>query len=262
MGWLSDDKTPKENKESFFLLVNDYIKLSPTGSELISSVTNEWSFSHTIIMGTACSASFLVGFRMGRINPYWKRIISLQDLSSSHIGPDSSFRLRGKVLSVSDGDTFRIYHVPTIFHSSVIPPDSKLSDVGLPIRVCTIDTPETAKFGKEGQAYGEEAKQFLSDMILNKQVELHILQRDQYGRAVAQVQRGRIWPFRRYMDEEMLKAGLAEVYLGTGAVYGFRGKDAYLQMQAEAQKAKRGMWKLGDERESVADFKARIKSQS
>jgi endonuclease YncB( thermonuclease family) len=89
------------------------------------------------------------------------------------------------------------------------------------------------------------------------------LQKDQYGRAVAQVKRRGLlhywWPFTRYVDEEMLKAGLAEVYRGGGAVYGRKGKDAYIAMEQAAKSRKKGMWALGADRESAAEFKARMK---
>jgi endonuclease YncB( thermonuclease family) len=78
------------------------------------------------------------------------------------------------------------------------------------------------------------------------------------GRAVAEVRSG-FFPLYKYMDEEMLKAGLAEVYQGSGAVYGFRGKAAYLAMQEKVIERKKGMWAKKD-RESAAEFKARMKS--
>jgi endonuclease YncB( thermonuclease family) len=132
--------------------------------------------------------------------------------------------------------------------------------VTLPVRVATIDTPETAKFGKAGQPFGDEAKDYLSSLLLDRTVKIQLLQKDQYGRVVAQVKRGSGYFFAKYADEEMLKAGLAEVYLGSGAVYGRKGKEAYLAMQQRAKDKKKGMWALGDERESAAEYKARIKN--
>ena len=58
----------------------------------------------------------------------------------------------------------------------------------------------------------------------------------------------------------MLKAGLAEVYQGSGAVYGYRGKEAYVKLQNEANARKKGLWSQ-DDRESAAEFKARMKAQ-
>jgi endonuclease YncB( thermonuclease family) len=121
------------------------------------------------------------------------------------MGPTTPF-LRGRVVSVSDGDTFRFLHLPTRFHSSHLG-DRKMADVTLPIRICTIDTPETAKFGKQGQPFGDEAKDYLKAMIMDRIVNVKVLEKDQYGRGVAEVYRpGPFlgWP-RKYIDQEMLK---------------------------------------------------------
>lgn len=142
---------------------------------------------------------------MARSGSSWKRITSIADISSSKVGPASSF-LRGRVVAVNDGDTFRFRHLPTRFHSSQLG-DQKMADVTLPIRICTIDTPEIAKFGKHGQPFGEEAKDYLKAMIMERIVNVRVLEKDQYGRGVAEVYRpGPFlgWP-RKYMDEEMLK---------------------------------------------------------
>lgn len=63
------------------------------------------------------------------------------------------------------------------------------------------------------------------------------------------------------MDEVMLKAGLAEVYRGGGAVYGRLGKDKYISMEETAQGKKKGMWSQKN-RESAAEFKARMKAEA
>ena len=74
---------------------------------------------------------------------------------------------------------------------------------------------------------------------------------------MAQVQTGP--PFwRSYVDELMLQNGLAEVYLGGGAVYGRLGKEAYIKMQEKAKSNQIGIWSDPD-RESAAEFKARTK---
>ena len=121
---------------------------------------------------------------------------------------------------------------------------------------------ETAKFGKEGQPFGEEAKEYLMSMMMDQMVNIRLLQKDQYSRGVAEVQVGGPffgWP-KKYMDQEMLKAGLAEVYLGGGAVYGHRGKDFYLDLQEKARKSKKGIWSQKN-RESAAEYKARMKAE-
>ena len=140
-----------------------------------------------------------------------------------------------------------------------------MSEYALPVRICTIDTPETPKFGKPGQPFGIEAKEALKALLENKKIGMRLLQTDQYGRAVAQVfAPGPLsWlpGFLRsetMVDEHMLQAGLAEVYVGGGAVYGPQGLDKYLEMQAEAKSNKLGIWSQG-KRESAAEYKKRTK---
>ena len=101
-------------------------------------------------------------------------------------------------------------------------------------------------------------------LLLNRPVHIRLLQADQYGRGVAEVFVKRRWLPRflrrpTYADEHMLKAGLAEVYQGGGAVYGPLGKDAYLKLQRKARKEKTGIWSQGKRRESAAEYKARTK---
>lgn len=204
----------------------------------------------------ASAAAFAAGFSLGRRpNAWWRRFVISHDIPQSFFENGNSRWLRGRVVSVSDGDTFRFRHSPTIFHSSRLPPDTKLSASTIPVRICTIDTPETAKFGKPGQPFGDEARLELSGLILNKVVKIRPLHRDQYGRVVAEVYR---WP-NTYLDVRMLKAGLAEVYQGGGAVYGRLGIDAYLDLQKKAQNKGKGMWSMAEKRESAADYKARTK---
>ncbi|KAL3906283.1 MAG: hypothetical protein SGARI_004073 [Bacillariaceae sp.] len=56
----------------------------------------------------------------------------------------------------------------------------------------------------------------------------------------------------------MLREGLAEVYLGMGAVYGPLGKDAYVNIMEDAKAKKKGIWSLKN-RESAAEYKKRTK---
>jgi micrococcal nuclease len=214
-----------------------------------------WNTEHSVLLAVASMVSLAIGVRMGRSSLGFRRKTAVHDISN--IGPESPW-LKGRVVSVNDGDTFRFYHTPTPFHSSKPGQDEKISDVALPIRICTIDTPETAKFGKPSQPFGIEAKDFLSKLILDRKVNVQLLMKDQYGRAVAQVQAGRFW--KRNVDEQMLRKGLAEVYLGSGAVYGAKGKDFYLALQEKATRKKLGIWS-DPKRESAAEFKALMKAE-
>eukprot|EP00808_Paulinella_micropora_P004930 g4540.t1 len=270
MGWFEDLKASLEEAKSSLLSeakqkewrrwVEEHVEVPDEARTKIKEVQSnikDVTNNYTGLFVCSCTISFLLGFKAGRIQPTWRRLTNVSDIPSSYFG-DKAPMLRGRVVSVSDGDTIRFLHKPTVFHSSKLSsfPENKVSDFTLPLRICTIDTPEVAKFGKPGQPFGEEAKTYLANLVDEKIVRVRLLTRDQYGRAVAEVLAGRFWPFTKYADEYMLKAGLAEVYEGSGAVYGPRGKEHYLKLQGNAQQAKKGIWSQQD-RESAAQFKAR-----
>ena len=154
------------------------------------------------------AASFVLGFKAGRTHFFWQRLTSVHDIPSNFFGPTAPM-LRGTVVSVIDRDTVRFLHTPTFFHSSHIPPqqrenESSSSVTTLPIRLCTIDAPETAKFGKTGgQPFGNEAKEKLCSLTIHKTVYIRLRRRDQYGRVVAENRTGMIWSFYTYLDEQM-----------------------------------------------------------
>jgi len=91
-------------------------------------------------------ATFAFGFLMGRWRPFWKRFTDVNDIPNSLFGQGAPV-LRGRAVSVSDGDTIRFLHQPTCFHPSTIRKEKqeKTSTTALPIRLCTVDTPETKK---------------------------------------------------------------------------------------------------------------------
>mmetsp|Transcript_30371 Transcript_30371/g.72818 ORF Transcript_30371/g.72818 Transcript_30371/m.72818 type:complete len:254 (-) Transcript_30371:205-966(-) len=182
-----------------------------------------------------------------------KRFQDANEIPNTFFGPKAPM-LRGRVTSCSDGDTIRFLHVPNRFSANKLEKGQTQTEFCLPIRLCSMDTPETAKFGKPGQPFGKEAKEYLQSLIDQKLIKIRLLQKDQYGRAVAEVYA----PNGKGCDELMLKKGFAEVYLGGGAVYGPLGKDKYLDLEAKAKKKKLGIWSQG-KRESAAEFKKRTK---
>jgi micrococcal nuclease len=189
--------------------------------------------------------------------PFHTRFSTVQDIPSRFFGPDAPI-LSGQTVKVTDGDTIRFLHRPSRFHPRSLETREKLSENALAIRFATIDTPETAKFGKPGQPYGVEAKEYLEKMLKDKTVKVRLLTRDQYGRAVAEVFTTGKFGGKTYMDEAMLKEGMAEVYQGGGAVYGRLGRAAYLEMEAKARKSKKNIWSK-KKRESAAEYKKRTK---
>ena len=115
-----------------------------------------------------------------------------------------------KVISIDDGDTF----------------DILVENKTVKIRMDAIDAPE------KGMPYWKKSKQFLADLVFNKEVTIKIVDIDGRGRTVA----------RSYLDDgtdvslEMVKAGLAWHY----KKYNKEAVLEDLEKQAIAQKI--GLW--------------------
>jgi endonuclease YncB( thermonuclease family) len=91
----------------------------------------------------------------------------------------------GMVVGVSDGDTLMVLH----------------EGKGEKIRLYGIDAPDI------GQAFSKRAKQFTSDMVYGKTVEVKTKDKDQHGRTV-----GLITVDDKSLNEALIKNGLAWVY--------------------------------------------------
>jgi len=101
--------------------------------------------------------------------------------------PSFSWAWSGEVVGITDGDTITVLNSKTL-------KDMK-------IRLYGIDCPEG------GQAFSKKAKQFTSDMVFGKVVEVHRMDTDRYGRTVALVSVDK-----QLLNKELVKAGLAWVY--------------------------------------------------
>lgn len=131
------------------------------------------------------------------------------------------------------------------------------------IRIYAVDCPEIRKRRSDppSQPFGEEAKEYSSSMVLGEKVKITLLRKDQYGRAVAKVEHGRrfVPPLaKRDLSMDLLKEGLATVYTGGGAEYDGSYED-FLETQRLAKKRRRGVWSLGEEMVSPAEFKRQMK---
>jgi micrococcal nuclease len=129
-----------------------------------------------------------------------------------------------KVTRVTDGDTIK-----TSGNGSKIT-----------IRLVGIDAPETSKKKNQaGQPFSRKSTKYLTSLVLNKSVEMKSYGTDRYGRTL-----GVVFVSGENVNLEMVKAGLAEVYRGRPP----KGLDVkpYWDAEAEAKKAGRGMWSLGD----------------
>ena len=161
----------------------------------------------------------------------------------------------GRVDKVIDGDTIRVAHCPTFF-TCPEHDNNKLSDSTIKVRLYGVDSPERQKKKTDppSQSFAEEATKFTSDLTLSKTVELKLLKKDQYGRAISKVQAGPA-----DVSLGLLQNGLAYVYNGKGAEYD-GNKQLFETLQKFAQKEKIGVWSLGDEITSPADFKRQQKA--
>jgi micrococcal nuclease len=117
----------------------------------------------------------------------------------------------GKVVGVTDGDTIRV-----------------LSDNHpIKIRLNGIDAPET------GQAYGQRAKQFVSEQCFGQTVRVEESGTDKYGRTIGDI----------YLEDE---THLNVAVVRNGFAWWYRkyaeGNDVLAQAEEEARKAGRGLW--------------------
>jgi len=118
-----------------------------------------------------------------------------------------------RVISVSDGDTFR-----------GLTADNKQ----IRFRIHGIDAPETK------QAYGNRSKQYLSNLIFGKTVRIKIQTKaDRYGRPV-------VWVYTldgKDVGAEMLRAGMAWHYKQ------YDKSQAYARLENMARRGQRGLWR-------------------
>jgi endonuclease YncB( thermonuclease family) len=118
--------------------------------------------------------------------------------------------LRGKVVSIADGDTI-----------TVLDENKKQNKV----RLNGIDAPE------KKQAFGAKSKARLGELLAGKDVVVEWKEKDKYGRIVGQVQQGPL-----DANLQMVKEGLAWHYKKYS-------KSAELgRAETEAKAAKKGLW--------------------
>ena len=168
---------------------------------------------------------------------------------------------------VIDGDTIRIRHCKSRYFCGSQEDrknQKRIYDSTLSIRLYGVDCPEIQKRSTDppSQPFGDEAKQFTSNLVLGKQVRITLLRKDQYGRAVSKVETPRplILPFlkRKDVSVELVDRGLATIYTGGGAEYS--GNKELLEKKLSIAKRKKiGIWSQGSEMVSPAEFKRQQK---
>jgi micrococcal nuclease len=132
-----------------------------------------------------------------------------------------------KVVRVIDGDTFE-------------------TDKGEKVRLIGINAPEISDI------FGEEAKQYLSELILNKTIDLQTDQisndRDRYQRLLRYVFLDGV-----DLNKKMVQDGFAFAYLK----YKFSKSTDYQSAQLEARETNKGIW--GDSNNETNNFEQKKK---
>lgn len=122
----------------------------------------------------------------------------------------SAQTLMGKIIRVSEGDTVVLLDRDNAQHK---------------IRLHGIDAPET------GQPYGDESKEYLSDLIADKTVTVDVKGKDQYKCVL-----GVIYLGNTNINAEMIRSGYAWNYKYSKDKY-------YIKLQEKAKEQKKGLWK-------------------
>lgn len=117
----------------------------------------------------------------------------------------------GKVIRVSDGDTILI----------------QSGSQKIRVRMYGIDAPELK------QKYGEESKKYLEKRIMDKNVDIKVINQDQYGRKV-----GKVFYKNKDINLEMLETGNAWFY-----EYHAKHEKDYRKAFKNAKEEKLGLWK-------------------
>lgn len=119
--------------------------------------------------------------------------------------------INGRVIAVADGDTLTILDV---------------GNTQIKIRLAAIDAPE------KNQAFGNRAKQELSDLCFGKNASLKVVSVDRYGRTV-----GDIDCVGTNANKAMVKSGFAWVYRKYD-----KGFEHFYAAEEEARSAGLGLW--------------------
>ncbi|WP_410207871.1 thermonuclease family protein [Fusobacterium sp.] len=125
-----------------------------------------------------------------------------------------AFGISGKVVKVSDGDSFYLKLGKTVYR----------------IRMYGIDAPELY------QEHGDESKAYLEKIILNKNINVKVMDEDKYGRKI-----GKIFYKNKDVNLQMLESGNAWLY-----EYYAKGEKKYKKAFEKARKEKIGIWKYNN----------------
>lgn len=135
------------------------------------------------------------------------------------VGPGSGQEFSAKVVAVLDGDTVLVLHEAAGQRAGGL----------MKIRLAEIDAPE------KQQPYGVASRSLLLKMVLHRQIWVHTLAVDKYGRAIAQLKVNGL-----SVNEEMVRRGMAWEYSH------YHSDRRYIALQNEARLSRRGLWAQSD----------------
>lgn len=212
--------------------------------------------SRVIIMSTILTSSVFGGYKF-----YTRFLRPIQKATDIPTGHFYKRRLLGKVTSVGDGDNFHFFHTP----GGIIggwnwlrfPPKTNqrnLKNKTLHIRLCGVDAPERAHFGKPAQPYSDEALGWLRSFILGRRIRVKPLSIDQYGRVVG---KATIWTLfgRKNVSLEMIKNGVGIVYEGKASAEFDGDEMIFREEEKKAKKSRKGLWASGKKLQTPGEFK-------
>ena len=125
--------------------------------------------------------------------------------------------IHGRVVGVSDGDSVTVMGSQKTQYK---------------IRLAGIDAPERA------QAYGQKAKESLSDLVFGKSVEVAWSKQDRYGRIVGVVTLAGV-----DINLEQIKCGMAWHYKQYQHEQSPEDREAYAESESQARDKRMGLWR-------------------
>lgn len=141
--------------------------------------------------------------------------------ASARAETDAAFTLKGRVVSVADGDTFTIL----------------ANGRTQRIRMASIDAPETGKGNQQpGQPYGQASRRALADLVAGKNLALQCFERDRYERAICNVP----LPQGGTANQSQVRNGMAWANMEKRGQF-LRDK-AMPDLQQQAQRQGLGLW--------------------
>jgi endonuclease YncB( thermonuclease family) len=141
-------------------------------------------------------------------------------LSAIAFGLAHGAELRGRVVSVADGDTITVLDSTKQQHR---------------IRVAGIDAPEKA------QPFGEQSRQNLARWVSGQSVVVEWSKRDQYGRLV-----GVVLVAGHDVGLEQVRAGMAWWFRRFAAEQAEQDRVLYEAAETDARTVRRGLWSVPD----------------